>query len=240
MRVSPGGTAQLERGRITWVKICATTSLHDAQMSVAAGANALGFIFAPSTRRLEVELAAKIIAALPSEIEKIGVFVNESPRRVADIAEWIGLTGVQLNGEEQAEQLPEFRRAMSQRRIIKTLQARELLGSGETLRPYLQLSGAIDAILLDSGSPAQRGGTGTPFPWEEAVPIATAIQVVMPLIIAGGLNTENVSQAIRLFNPWGVDVVSGVEQAIGKKDEAKLQSFVAAVRTAISKEQLAK
>jgi len=220
------------------VKICATTSLRDAQMSVAAGANALGFIFAPSSRRIDVEQAAEIIAALPGEVEKIGVFVNEGPEHVADIAERAGLTGVQLHGEEPPEQLPEFRRAGGRRKIIKTLQARELLSSGEMLQPYLRSGGVIDAILLDSGSPAQRGGTGVPFPWKEAVPLAAEIQAVMPLIIAGGLNPENVSQAIRLFNPWGVDVVSGVEQAIGKKDEAKLRGFVAAVKT--TSKQLAK
>jgi len=217
---------------MTWVKICATTSLHDAQMSVAAGANALGFIFAPSTRRIEVEQAAEIIAALPGEVEKIGVFVNEAPERVADIASRAGLTGAQLHGEEPPEQMAEFRGALGQRRIIKTLQARELLGSVEMLEPYLCLGSAMDAILLDSGSPAQRGGTGVPFPWEEAVPIAAEIQAAMPVIIAGGLTPGNVCEAIRLFSPWGVDVVSGVEQAIGKKDEAKLRTFVAAVKRA--------
>jgi len=219
---------------MTWVKICATTSLQDAQISVAAGASALGFIFAPSTRRLEVELAAKIIAALPSEIEKIGVFVNESPRRVAHIAERAGLTGVQLHGEEPPEQMAEFRGALGQRRIIKTLQARELLanGGGQVLQAYLDVRENIDAILLDSGRPDNRGGTGVPFDWESALPFVQKVKAVLPVIIAGGLTAGNVSQAIRLFNPWGVDVVSGVEQAIGKKDEAKLQSFVAAVKHA--------
>ncbi len=219
---------------MTWVKICATTNLHDAKMSMAAGANALGFIFAPSARRIEVEQAGEIIAALPIEIEKIGVFVNESPERVADIAERAGLTGAQLHGEEPPEQMAEFRGALGQRRIIKTLQARELLanGGGRVLQAYLDVRENIDAILLDSGSSAHRGGTGVPFPWEEAAPLAAATQADVPLIIAGGLTAGNVSQAIRLFNPWGVDVVSGVEQTIGKKDEAKLRSFVAAVRRA--------
>ena len=220
---------------MTWVKICATTSLHDAQMSVAVGANALGFIFAPSSRRIEVEQAGEIIAALPIEIEKIGVFVNESPGRVEDIAERAGLTGAQLHGEEPPEQMAEFRGALGQRRrIIKMLQARELLATdgGRVLQAYLDARENIDAILLDSGSPAQRGGTGMPFPWEEAARLAAAVQADVPLIIAGGLTAGNVSQAIRLFNPWGVDVVSGVEEAIGKKDEGKLRSFVAAVRRA--------
>ena len=80
------------------------------------------------------------------------------------------------------------------------------------------------------GRPSQRGGTGDPFAWEEALPLAASIQEVLPLIIAGGLNSRNVGEALQLFHPWGVDVVSGVEREPGKKDEAKLRDFVAAVR----------
>src|SRR5271165_2475425 len=112
---------------MTWIKICATTNLRDAQASVSAGANALGFIFAPSTRRIDVETAAEIIAALPAEIEKIGVFVNETPQRVVQIVEQVGLTGVQLHGDEPVAQLPAYRQTLAGRRLIKTLQARELL-----------------------------------------------------------------------------------------------------------------
>ena len=220
---------------MTWVKICATTNLDDALASVAAGADALGFIFAPSTRQITVEAASEIIAALPPAVEKIGVFVNQAPSHVAEVAGRTGLTGVQLHGDEPAEQIPSFRRALGKRKIIKTLQARQLLNDDareQVVSAYLKLSEDMDAILLDSGSPAQRGGTGIPFDWEEAVPIAGAIRTVMPLIIAGGLNADNVSKAIRLFKPFGVDVVSGVERSIGKKDETKLCSFLASVRLA--------
>ncbi len=217
---------------MTWVKICATTNLRDAQASVAAGANALGFIFAPSTRRIEVQTAAEIIAALPAEIEKIGVFVNETPERVAAIAERAGLTGVQLHGDEPAAQLAAYRQAVGGRRLIKTLQARELLAEagGQVLQRYLAKSESLDAILLDSGVPSKRGGTGVPFDWEAALPLVKRIKAVLPVIIAGGLTAGNVVQAIRLFDPWGVDVVSGVESEAGRKDEAKLRGFVAAAR----------
>src|SRR5271165_826425 len=94
---------------MTWIKICATTSLRDAKASVAAGANALGFIFAPSTRRIETSTAAEIIAALPAGIEQIGVFVNETPERVAEIVGQVGLSGVQLHGDEPAAQLAGYR-----------------------------------------------------------------------------------------------------------------------------------
>ncbi len=217
---------------MTWIKICATTSLRDAQASVVAGANALGFIVAPSPRRIETSAAAEIIAALPAEVEKIGVFVNETPKRIAEIAQEVGLTGVQLQGDEPAHQLAEFRRMLEGRKLIKTLHARELLANGDApqLQAYLDARGNVDAILLDSGRPEQRGGTGVPFDWQSALPIVQRIKAALPVIIAGGLTAENVGQAIRLFEPWGVDAVSGVEREPGNKDEAKLRSFVASVR----------
>jgi phosphoribosylanthranilate isomerase len=217
---------------MTWVKICATTNLCDGQASVAVGANALGFIFAPSTRRIEVGTAAEIIAALPAETEKIGVLVNEMPERAAQIAEQVGLTGAQLHGDEPPVQLTNYRQMLGGRKLIKTLQARELLAEGgdRILQSYLDVSGSLDAILLDSGVPSHRGGTGMPFDWQAALPLVQKIKAVLPVIIAGGLTPDNVGQAIRLFEPWGVDVVSGVERETGKKDEAKLRSFIAAVR----------
>ncbi len=215
---------------MTWVKICATTNLPDAQDSVTAGADALGFIFAPSTRGIEVDAAVEIIAALPAEIDKIGVFVNATPERVGEIAKQCGLTGIQLHGDEPADQMQEYRQAAGQRKIIKTLQARELLNSPNALDSYLRARQSVDAILLDAGSPSQRGGTGQTFDWTSAAPIVAKVRAQMPVIIAGGLNPENVAEAIRLFAPWGVDVVSGVEREMGRKDEAKLRAFVGAVR----------
>ncbi len=217
---------------MTWVKICATTNLNDAQASLSAGADALGFIFAPSSRRIEVAQAAEIIASLTDEIEKIGVFVNETPGQVAEIVEQAGLTGVQLHGDEPARQMQEYREAVGQRKIIKSVQALELLGAPGILNAYLQSRQNIDAILLDAGSPSQRGGTGQTFDWTAAAPVVAKVRAQMPVIIAGGLNPENVGEAIRLFAPWGVDVVSGVEREVGKKDDARLRSFVGAVRQA--------
>ena len=217
---------------MTWVKICATTNPLDAQASVAAGADALGFILTPSTRRIDTNAAAEIVVALPAEIEKIGVFVNETPERLAEIASQVGLTGVQLHGDEPAGQLAVYRRKLGGRKLIKTLQVGELLanGGGGQLQAYLEAHESIDGILLDAGRPDQRGGTGVPFDWEAALPIAQRIKAVLPVIIAGGLSPENVAEAVRLFEPYGVDVVSGVEREVGKKDNAKLRSFVAAVR----------
>jgi phosphoribosylanthranilate isomerase len=218
---------------MTWIKICGTTSLRDARLSITAGANALGFIFGDSLRQIEVAAAAAIVAGLADGIETIGVFVNEAPQRVAEIVEQAGLSGVQLHGEETPTQIEEIRRKIGQRRIIKTLQARALLSAGDAeLGQYLSPGVGIDAILLDSGSLNQRVGTGKAFAWEEAVPLAEAIRAVRPLIIAGGLNADNVPRALELFAPWGVDVVSGVESESGRKSEAKLHDFIAAVRKA--------
>ena len=215
-----------------WIKICATTNLGDAFASIDAGANALGFILAESSRRIAVETAAQIIAAVPPSSEKVGVVVNETPEALAKLARDIGLTGVQLHGDEPAAQLPEFRRALGLRKIIKTLQARELLAAPDTLDEYLRNSKSIDGILLDSGSPAARGGTGQTFDWPSALPIVERIKQHVPVVIAGGLTPANIAAAIRFFDPCGIDVVSGVELSPGMKDPAKVRAFIAAARAA--------
>ena len=213
-----------------WIKICATTNLDDALASLDAGANALGFILTESSRRITAEIASQIIAALPPSTEKIGVVVNETPEALVRLANDIGLTGIQLHGDEPASQLPEFRRALGLRKIIKTLQARELLAAPDTLDDYLRNSQCFDAILLDSGIPGNRGGTGETFDWHNALPIVERIKQYVPVVIAGGLSPTNVADAIRLFDPCGVDVVSGVEVSPGKKDHAKVLAFIAAAR----------
>lgn len=213
-----------------WIKICATTNLDDARASLDAGANALGFILAASPRQIATDEAAKIIASLPASVEKIGVVVNETPEALAKLAGDIGLTGLQLHGDEAPGQLPEYRRALGLRKIIKTLQAHELLAAPDALDEYLRNSKSIDGILLDSGSTAARGGTGQTFDWNAALVTVQRIKQHLPVIIAGGLNPANVADAIYLFDPCGVDVVSGVEREIGKKDAARLHAFITAAR----------
>jgi phosphoribosylanthranilate isomerase len=219
---------------MTWIKICGTTNLEDALAAVEAGVNALGFVFAPSPRRISPRDAARIIVALPAEVEKIGVFVNQSVDLVLDTVAKAGLTGVQLHGEEDVR----YARQLQQKnglRVMKAISMREVgEGKGKGLALAMQEDAAktFSALLLDSGSAAKRGGTGAVFDWQEAAPMARLLGKKFPLIIAGGLNAENVAKAMRIFQPWGVDVVSGVEQAPGKKDPAKLRVFVAAVRAA--------
>jgi phosphoribosylanthranilate isomerase len=218
---------------MTWTKICGTTNLGDANLAVSAGADALGFIFASSPRQIQQEAAAEIIEALPSKIAKIGVTVNQSPEAVAKLAQTVGLTGIQLQGDEPGDQLWAYRSALAPRKIVKTLQARQVLAGGEEyLYQYLRESEFFDALLLDAGVPGQPGGTGIPFDWNALAPLVTHIKHWIPVIIAGGLTPGNVPDAVRLFEPWGVDVASGVESSPGHKDETKVRAFVNAVRTA--------
>jgi phosphoribosylanthranilate isomerase len=209
-----------------WIKICGTTSVEDALASVAAGADALGFIFAPSARRVSLEQAREIAAQLPVKIERVGVFVNESHARIRAIVEQAGLTAVQLHGEETPEFVASlFARGPRGRRIgvIKTILA------NDQFQDRLSLFGrnreCVDSILVDSGS-----GSGRTFDWRKAQPSIDEHE--MRFIIAGGLNSENVGEAVVKFSPWGVDVVSGVESAPGRKDPQKLKAFIAAARKA--------
>lgn len=213
-----------------WIKICATTNLEDARAALDAGANALGFILTASPRQITPEKAAEIIAALPPSVEKIGVVGNEPPEALAELAADLGLTGLQLHGDEPAERLPEYRRALGLRKILKTLQACELLADPIKLDAYLAQRKNYDGVLLDSGSGAARGGTGQAFDWNAMLPVVERIKQVAPVVIAGGLTAGNVAAAIRMFDPCGVDVVSGVERKPGEKDPAKMKAFIAAAR----------
>ena len=208
----------------TWIKICGTTSLEDALSSIEAGADALGFIFAPSKRRVSVEQAQWIISQLPVKIEKIGVFTGSTPEEIADIFGQVALTGFQLHGEESPAEVnscltPGRRTAL---RKIKTILVKD---GFEREFNAVAAAGLVDAWLLDSGA-----GSGKTFDWQTAKARVSSRRE--RLIIAGGLNPENVGDAIRPFRPWGVDVVSGVEREPGRKDPEKLKAFVAAVRKA--------
>jgi phosphoribosylanthranilate isomerase len=208
----------------TWIKICGTTCLEDALSSIAAGADALGFIFAPSKRRVTPAQAQQIISELPHAVERIGVFMNSTAEEIAGIAGEVQLTGIQMHGDESSaeiyKQLPAERR--DKLRKIKTILVQnDFAGSFD----LAATAGMVDAWLLDSGA-----GSGKTFDWRAAR--ARLGDGQAQLIIAGGLTPENVGEAIRTFKPWGVDVVSGVESAPGRKDPEKLKAFVAAVRRA--------
>jgi phosphoribosylanthranilate isomerase len=197
------------------VKICGTTSEDDALLAVAMGADMVGFVFAPSPRLIAPQKAADIVKRLPREIVSIGVFRNQAPQRVVEIAQGAGMGGVQLSGHETAEQTSWIRERVPF--VIKGFAA------GDDRIAKAADYGA-DAILLDGANP----GSGQVFDW--------ALSGVAPqglrLMIAGGLNADNVVAAIASTHAWGVDVVTGVERAPGIKDPVKLRAFIAAAKDA--------
>ena len=211
-----------------WVKICGTTNLEDALASVDAGADALGFVFAPSSRRISPKEAARINRALPGSVSKIGLFVNQKIEIVRQTAEEAGLTGVQLHGDEDADYVADLKRSLRRKplRIIRAIGVRE---GFETAFEQYPGEGAPDLFLLDSAV-AGRGGTGERFDWPAAAPIIRLAARQYRIVIAGGLTAGNVAEAITSFQPFGVDVVSGVEREPGHKDHAKLKAFVTAAR----------
>ena len=218
----------------TWIKFCGTTNLADALASVEAGANAVGFVFADSPRRVDQRQVAAITKGLPAtagvKIEKIGVFVNEPVASVVGIARAAGLTGVQLHGEESPEYVKDLKRSGAAGRIFKTVPA----ASGKTaeLGSFEGGEALVDALLVDAGSKILRGGTGQAFDWLASLDFILGLERHGKVIIAGGLNQDNVAAALSLFRPYGVDVTSGVEREPGKKDPVRLKAFVAAVRAA--------
>jgi len=205
-----------------WIKICGNTSLEDAQLAADSGADAVGFIFAPSPRRVTPALVAAIVPQLPSTLEKIGVFVDATCEQIEAAVQTCGLTGVQLHfegGEDLPTRLRDrFGPAL---RILHVLHFAPGMNDKVTA---LQADKNIDAILVDSRTATAIGGTGIRFDWEKAASLFRTTG--KRTVAAGGLNPENVQEAISKLKPWGVDVVSGVEAAPGHKDAKKVRAFV--------------
>ena len=198
------------------VKICGIRALEEAEAAVKSGADALGFNFWPkSSRYVELDKAKKIIEMLPSEIASVGVFVNEEPRRVLEIATTLRLRAVQLHGDES----PDYCAALGSLRIIKALRVGDGFGL-QSIKPY-----SVKSVLLDASHKGSYGGTGKVFDWS----IAIEAKQFAPIILAGGLTIENVADAILQVRPSAVDVCSGVEAEPGRKDIDKLRRFVAEV-----------
>jgi phosphoribosylanthranilate isomerase len=220
---------------MTWVKICGITNLEDALTAVEAGADALGFVFyEKSPRKVDPETVHKIVEALPEQVEKVGVFVNESMERIDQCVRQAGLTMVQLCGKESVAGFIKYlqvRQNVTHRpKVISVIPSGELSEAGFFFAD--ELKNTLHALLIDSSSAAQPGGTGKCFDWEKARGMFARLALRIPTIVAGGLTPENVGDALALLHPWGVDVSSGVESKPGKKDPEKVQAFVAAVRKA--------
>ena len=217
-----------------WVKICANTSLEDAQLAAEAGADAVGFVFAESVRRVTPAQVRTIAPKLPSRIGKYGVFVDAGFEEIARIGDECGLTGVQLHAANDPA-LPSRLRE----RFLKQLRILRVIHYGGDLVTQLhgaQSDPAIDGVLIDSRTATLVGGTGTKFDWEAAR--GSFLESRLRMVVAGGLNPENVGEAIRTLRPWGVDVASGVESAPGRKDAEKVRAFVENARIAASRAKL--
>ncbi len=194
------------------VKICGITDDQTAHIATCAGADAIGFVFAESKRQIDVEKAKQISKTIPSNILKIGVFVNETKKKMESIYEEVGLTHLQLHGDET----PEFCQTLKYP-VIKAMRIEE-----ESDIHQIERFNCCDFILVDSPYGKYRGGNGTTFDWNLLLNKSILNE---KLIVAGGLTTENVHEAIKLTKPFMLDVSSGVETD-GKKDAEKIKAFI--------------
>jgi phosphoribosylanthranilate isomerase len=198
------------------IKICGITNKEDALAAAHLGADALGFVFAPSPRKISAERAREIIKVLPPFVKTVGVFVDEDPERVSSVAARCGLDILQFHGSESVDYCSSF-----DRQVIKAvrLQSRDEL---ENLAKYVNV---VDALLLDTYLPNKLGGTGISFDWQLAVEARRYGRIVL----AGGLNPENVAAAISMVKPYAVDASSGLEKSPGVKDHEKMAQFMSEV-----------
>ncbi len=217
-----------------WVKICGNTTLADARLAVEAGADAVGFVFAPSPRRVTVARVEAIVPCLPADFEKIGVFVNDDLAEIEEAVQTCGLTGVQLHGEISLEASRWLKARFGPRlRILCVVHFGP--DAAQHAAAYAR-DPNVDALLIDSRTATAVGGTGVTFDWQAARETLFG-GAHARMVVAGGLTPANVGEAIRTLHPWGVDVVSGVEAEPGRKDPEKVRRFIAqARRTALALE----
>lgn len=199
---------------MTRVKICGISDVASALVAAEAGANAIGLIFARSRRRVTIDRAREIAAALPPFIAKVGVFVDEDRGRIEKIMQDCGLNVVQLHGRES----PEFCAGL-RIPVVKAIRVKDR-ASLAAMAAY-----RVSAFLLDSYDPEAAGGTGRAFDWALAAEVSRGMRV----ILSGGLNPDNVQEALERVQPFGIDVSSGVE-ADGRKDHRKIREFILRVR----------
>jgi phosphoribosylanthranilate isomerase len=219
-----------------WIKICANTNLDDAQLAAHLGADAVGFVFAPSPRQVTAAEVARITPHLPEGLECVGVFPALEAQQIAGIAQECGLTTVQLHGGlslELVRQLDEI--FNGQVKLIQTVHwqvdadAASVADVAQQLR-QIDADGLVARVLIDAKVGPDLGGTGVSFDWNAARATLAHARTGLKLIVAGGLRHDNVAAAIRKLDPWGVDVASGVEQSPGRKSPEKLAAFIRAAR----------
>ncbi len=209
---------------VTKVKICGLTREEDVEASVSAGADAIGLVFVSGSRRnLSIPQARELIHRVPAFVTVVGLFLDASNEFVSQVLAEVPIDLIQFHGRESADFCAQFNQ-----RYIKAVSVENISSVAVAENQY---SGSA-ALLLDSHSPGQLGGTGEVFDWSRIRP-ADEPMTSKPLILAGGLNPENVASAVREIRPWGVDVSSGVESSPGKKDAGKIRRFVAAAKSVI-------
>jgi phosphoribosylanthranilate isomerase len=197
------------------VKICGITNLEDALLAVESGADALGFIFADSPRRINIEAAEYILKGLGPFINCVAVFKDENPSVIKDVLKNCPFDTLQLHGEESPQLLMQFK---PQKKIIKTIRVKDA-SSLNIMDEYKE----ADAFLLDTYVKDLAGGTGQIFDWQIA---RSAKKHNKPIILSGGLNPDNITKAIDTVAPYGVDTASGVEEHPGKKSRTLIKQFI--------------
>ena len=213
----------------TRIKLCGLTRPEDVRQAVAAGADAIGLVFyPPSPRYVSAAAAAGLAHALPPMVSSVGLFVNASLTEVREVIRHVPLSMLQFHGDETPAQCREIAEAV-QRPFMRALRVRPDTTSADLLESdtaYRTASPLFSGLLLDTWSDAY-GGTGKVFDWS-LIPAEIAHQAVL----SGGLNVQNVTDAVRQVRPFAVDVSSGIESAKGIKDAALMRAFVSAVRAA--------
>jgi len=218
---------------MTWVKICGTTNLEDALLAVQAGADAVGFVFyEKSPRNIDVATARAIVEKLPGNVEKVGVFVDSDCDNIREAVLHAGLTAVQLHGKHSMNSLWQDTRPAADcvgvSKLIPVIAGDALKDGGIFMGDRFRER--TYAILIDNPVNGASGGTGSTFDWAATRGMVQALSLRVPVIVAGGLSPSNVTEAISMFQPFGVDVASGVEARPGKKDPGKVRAFVRVVR----------
>lgn len=196
------------------IKVCGITNLRDAEAACRLGADALGFVFAKSRRRIDASMARLISLKMPPYVSLVGVFVDEDIKKLLRIAKYCGLDSIQLHGNESINYCKQLKKYY---KIIKAVRI------GEE-RSFEGLSGYdVDAFLLDTYKPGKAGGTGEKFDWNLALRVK---MLGKPIILSGGLKPGNVLGAIRKVKPYAVDVSSGVESSPGRKSTKLMKDFI--------------
>jgi phosphoribosylanthranilate isomerase len=222
-----------------WIKVCGNTNAKDVQLAADAGADAAGFVFAHSPRRVTAGQIAAFQPELPPDLTQIGVFNTQDFDEIVNSLRSAGLHGVQLHGELDFSLAERLRGEFGPRFfLIQTLHWNingDPARAEEKLRNELRAIARhsdIDAVLLDTRTASATGGTGKTFDWNRAKDILSAEAGPLRIIVAGGLHPANVREAILTLHPWGVDVSSGVEFAPGRKDPDTVYDFIRQARIA--------